>query len=85
MKLNAASEMFPVTWREFGQVHPFAPANQSVGYREMIVELEAMLCAATGYAAVSLQPNAGSQGNTPGCWSFAHITRRAARRTAMCA
>ena len=66
MKLNAASEMFPVTWREFGQVHPFAPANQSVGYREMIVELEAMLCAATGYAAVSLQPNAGSQGEYAG-------------------
>ena len=66
MKLNAASEMFPVTWREFGQVHPFAPANQSVGYREMIGELEAMLCAATGYAAVSLQPNAGSQGEYAG-------------------
>jgi glycine dehydrogenase len=66
MKLNAASEMFPVTWREFGQVHPFAPANQSVGYREMIGQLEAMLCAATGYAAVSLQPNAGSQGEYAG-------------------
>jgi glycine dehydrogenase len=66
MKLNAASEMLPVTWREFGQVHPFAPANQSVGYREMIGQLEAMLCAATGYAAVSLQPNAGSQGEYAG-------------------
>jgi glycine dehydrogenase len=66
MKLNAASEMIPVTWREFGQVHPFAPANQTVGYREMIGELEAMLCAATGYAAVSLQPNAGSQGEYAG-------------------
>ncbi len=66
MKLNAASEMIPVTWREFGQVHPLAPANQSVGYREMIVELEAMLCAVTGYAAVSLQPNAGSQGEYAG-------------------
>jgi glycine dehydrogenase len=66
MKLNAASEMFPVTWREFGQVHPFAPANQSVGYREMIGQLESMLCAATGYAAVSLQPNAGSQGEYAG-------------------
>ncbi len=66
MKLNAASEMIPVTWREFAQVHPFAPANQTVGYREMIGELEAMLCAATGYAAVSLQPNAGSQGEYAG-------------------
>jgi len=66
MKLNAASEMFPVTWREFGQVHPFAPANQTVGYRDMVGQLEAMLCAATGYAAVSLQPNAGSQGEYAG-------------------
>jgi glycine dehydrogenase len=66
MKLNAASEMIPITWREFAQVHPFAPANQTVGYREMIGELEAMLCAVTGYAAVSLQPNAGSQGEYAG-------------------
>jgi glycine dehydrogenase len=66
MKLNAASEMIPVTWREFAHVHPFAPANQTVGYREMIGELEQMLCAATGYAAVSLQPNAGSQGEYAG-------------------
>ena len=66
MKLNAVSEMIPVTWREFAQIHPFAPANQTVGYREMIGELERMLCAATGYAAVSLQPNAGSQGEYAG-------------------
>jgi glycine dehydrogenase len=66
MKLNAVSEMLPVTWREFASVHPFAPANQAVGYREMIGELEQMLCAATGYAAVSLQPNAGSQGEYAG-------------------
>src|SRR5207248_4694267 len=66
MKLNAAIEMFPVTWREFSHLHPFAPANQTVGYREMISQLERMLCAVTGYAAVSLQPNAGSQGEYAG-------------------
>ncbi|MCP6098962.1 hypothetical protein NL366_27470, partial [Klebsiella pneumoniae] len=56
MKLNAASEMIPVTWAEFGNLHPFAPAAQSQGYLQMTNELEAMLCAATGYDAVSLQP-----------------------------
>lgn len=66
MKLNATSEMIPVTWPEFSSIHPFAPDEQTVGYREMIAQLEAMLCAATGYAAVSLQPNAGSQGEYAG-------------------
>src|SRR6202163_1923250 len=66
MKLNAVSEMLPVTWPEFAHLHPFAPANQTVGYREMIGGLERMLCAVTGYAAVSLQPNAGSQGEYAG-------------------
>ena len=66
MKLNATSEMIPVTWRAFAHVHPFAPASQTAGYRAMIGELEDMLCAATGYAAVSLQPNAGSQGEYTG-------------------
>ncbi|CAG2149941.1 aminomethyl-transferring glycine dehydrogenase [Cupriavidus plantarum] len=66
MKLNATSEMIPVTWPEFSRIHPFAPLDQTVGYREMIDQLEAMLCAATGYAAVSLQPNAGSQGEYAG-------------------
>ncbi|MGG1945501.1 aminomethyl-transferring glycine dehydrogenase [Trinickia sp. NRRL B-1857] len=66
MKLNATSEMLPVTWPEFSQIHPFAPAEQTVGYREMIDQLEQMLVAATGYAAVSLQPNAGSQGEYAG-------------------
>ncbi|MFZ4527859.1 MAG: aminomethyl-transferring glycine dehydrogenase [Undibacterium curvum] len=66
MKLNATSEMIPVTWPEFSNIHPFAPQDQTVGYREMIDQLEAMLCAATGYAAVSLQPNAGSQGEYAG-------------------
>jgi glycine dehydrogenase len=66
MKLNATSEMIPVTWPEFSNIHPFAPEAQTVGYREMIAQLEAMLCALTGYAAVSLQPNAGSQGEYAG-------------------
>ena len=66
MKLNATSEMIPVTWPEFGNMHPFAPAEQAVGYREMIASLETMLVHATGYAAVSIQPNAGSQGEYAG-------------------
>nr|WP_314583784.1 aminomethyl-transferring glycine dehydrogenase [uncultured Pseudomonas sp.] len=66
MKLNAASEMIPVTWAEFGAIHPFAPADQAEGYAQLTTELEAMLCAATGYDAVSLQPNAGSQGEYAG-------------------
>ncbi|MFZ3288166.1 MAG: aminomethyl-transferring glycine dehydrogenase [Telluria sp.] len=66
MKLNATSEMIPVTWPEFSNIHPFAPEAQTVGYREMIGQLEDMLCALTGYAAISLQPNAGSQGEYAG-------------------
>src|SRR2546426_3643387 len=66
MKLNSVAEMIPITWREFAHMHPFAPTDQTQGYREMIVGLERMLCAATGYTAVSLQPNAGSQGEYAG-------------------
>ena len=66
MKLNATTEMLPVTWREFGALHPFAPREQSKGYRRLTTELEQMLCACTGYDAVSLQPNAGSQGEYAG-------------------
>jgi glycine dehydrogenase len=66
MKLNAASEMIPVTWAEFGNLHPFAPTEQSAGYQQLTNELEAMLCAATGYDSISLQPNAGSQGEYAG-------------------
>jgi len=66
MKLNATSEMIPVTWPAFAHMHPFAPSSQAEGYRAMIASLEDMLCAATGYAAVSLQPNAGSQGEYTG-------------------
>jgi glycine dehydrogenase len=66
MKLNATSEMIPVTWREFAHIHPFAPAAQWHGYRELIGDLESRLAKATGYAAVSIQPNAGSQGEYAG-------------------
>ncbi|OGA28947.1 MAG: glycine dehydrogenase (aminomethyl-transferring) [Betaproteobacteria bacterium RIFCSPLOWO2_02_FULL_65_24] len=66
MKLNATSEMIPIGWPEFARMHPFAPAAQTAGYRRLIAELERMLCAITGYAAVSLQPNAGSQGEYAG-------------------
>ena len=66
MKLNATSEMLPVTWPEFGALHPFAPEDQSRGYAELAADLERMLCVVTGYDAVSLQPNAGSQGEYAG-------------------
>ncbi|MBS0391670.1 MAG: aminomethyl-transferring glycine dehydrogenase [Proteobacteria bacterium] len=66
MKLNATSEMIPITWPEFANVHPFAPAGQLAGYAELDQLLQRWLCAATGYAGVSLQPNAGSQGEYAG-------------------
>jgi glycine dehydrogenase len=66
MKLNAAAEMEPITWPEFADLHPFAPAGQARGYAELIAELSAWLAEITGYAAVSLQPNAGSQGELAG-------------------
>ena len=66
MKLNAASEMYPVSWEEFSRMHPFAPADQTEGYRQVCAELEDALCAITGFAAVSLQPNSGAQGEFAG-------------------
>ena len=66
MKLNATSEMIPITWPEFGNVHPFAPADQQAGYAELDQQLRAWLSSITGYADVSLQPNAGSQGEYAG-------------------
>ncbi|NBE79439.1 aminomethyl-transferring glycine dehydrogenase [Micromonospora rubida] len=66
MKLNATTEMEPVSWAEFAHVHPFAPAGQTAGYREMIAQLEGWLAEVTGYDAVSVQPNAGSQGELAG-------------------
>ena len=66
MKLNATSEMIPITWPEFAHVHPFAPRDQLQGYAELDEQLRAWLCQATGYAGISLQPNAGSQGEYAG-------------------
>jgi glycine dehydrogenase len=66
MKLNATTEMEAITWNEFSSIHPFSPTDQSVGYRELIEQLSKWLIAITGYDAVSLQPNAGSQGEFAG-------------------
>jgi glycine dehydrogenase len=66
MKLNAASEMLPITWPEFSRLHPFAPTDQAEGYRQVFAELESMLAEITGFAAVSLQPNSGAQGEYGG-------------------
>ena len=66
MKLNSVSELMPVSWPEFGSLHPYAPLDQAQGYQQMITELEDMLCRATGYDAVSLQPNSGAQGEYAG-------------------
>jgi glycine dehydrogenase len=83
MKLNATSEMIPITWPEFADVHPFAPLDQLAGYEQLRTQLEDWLCQATGYSGVSLQPNAGSQGEYAGllvirAW---HAARGEAHRT----
>ena len=66
MKLNATSEMIPLTWPEFGALHPFAPAEQAEGYHALFKRLEQWLCDITGYDAISLQPNSGAQGEYAG-------------------
>jgi glycine dehydrogenase len=66
MKLNAAAEMFPVSWPEFGKIHPFAPLKQTRGYQKLFDQLESWLAEITGFAGISLQPNAGSQGEYAG-------------------
>ncbi|MEL7275064.1 MAG: aminomethyl-transferring glycine dehydrogenase [Pseudomonadota bacterium] len=66
MKLNATAEMMPVSWPEFSDIHPFAPADQQEGYRTLIDDLNAKLCAVTGYDAISMQPNSGAQGEYAG-------------------
>jgi glycine dehydrogenase len=82
MKLNATTEMIPVTWKEFGAMHPFAPLEQAQGYQQLISELEQMLVACTGYDAVSLQPNAGSQGEYAGLLAIRayHASRNESHR-----
>jgi glycine dehydrogenase len=83
MKLNATSEMIPITWPEFAQVHPFAPADQLAGYTQVDGQLRAWLCQATGYADISLQPNAGSQGEYAGLLAIRgwHASRNEAHRS----
>ncbi len=82
MKLNATSEMIPVTWRGFSLLHPFAPLDQTQGYQQLFEELEAMLAEITGFDAVSLQPNAGSQGEYAGLLAIAgyHASRGESHR-----
>jgi glycine dehydrogenase len=77
MKLNATAEMIPVTWPEFGALHPFAPADQAHGYTELFEDLKAWLCDITGYDAVSLQPNSGAQGEYAGLLAIRgyHLSR----------
>jgi glycine dehydrogenase len=83
MKLNATAEMIPVTWAEFGALHPFAPVDQAQGYRELFRNLELALAEITGFSAVSLQPNAGSQGEYAGLLAIRayHRSRGDAQRT----
>ncbi len=82
MKLNATSEMIPITWPEFANIHPFAPADQLRGYAELDQQLRDWLCEATGYAGISLQPNAGSQGEYAGLLAIKafHASRGEERR-----
>ncbi len=82
MKLNATAEMFPISWPEFSRIHPFAPNEQTAGYREMCTQLESWLAEITGFAAVSLQPNAGSQGEYAGLLAIRgyHASRDQAAR-----
>ena len=82
MKLNAASELIPVSWPEFSKIHPFAPVDQTEGYQTIITELEDMLCAITGFTACSLQPNSGAQGEYAGllCISAYHEDRKEGHR-----
>ncbi len=75
MKLNATSEMMPMSWPEVANMHPFVPADQSIGYREMLSLLEGWLAQVTGFAGVSLQPNAGSQGEYAGLLAIYHYHR----------
>jgi glycine dehydrogenase len=75
MKLNAAAEMMPITWPEFSSIHPFAPADQMLGYKEAIDDLAAKLCEVTGYDAMSMQPNSGAQGEYAGLLTIAAYHR----------
>ncbi|SHH17151.1 glycine dehydrogenase [Cognatiyoonia sediminum] len=75
MKLNSAAEMMPVSWREFSLLHPYAPEDQALGYKEMIDDLSSKLCDITGYDAISMQPNSGAQGEYAGLLTIASYHR----------
>ena len=84
MKLNATIEMIPVTWPEFGNLHPFVPEDQAQGYHEMIADLNDKLCQITGYDAISQQPNSGAQGEYAGLSDHPQLSLRPRRRAAQC-
>ncbi|MGV2123919.1 aminomethyl-transferring glycine dehydrogenase [Agrobacterium vitis] len=83
MKLNATAEMLPITWPEFSDIHPFAPTDQALGYKEMIDDLSEKLCAVTGYDAISMQPNSGAQGEYAGLLTIRnyHLAKGDTHRT----
>ncbi|NML73728.1 aminomethyl-transferring glycine dehydrogenase [Rhizobium sp. S-51] len=83
MKLNATAEMLPITWPEFSEIHPFAPADQALGYKQMIDDLSEKLCAVTGYDAISMQPNSGAQGEYAGLLTIRnyHLAKGDTHRT----
>ncbi|HLX91899.1 MAG TPA: aminomethyl-transferring glycine dehydrogenase [Puia sp.] len=85
MKLNAASELIPISWPEFSQLHPFAPPDQWLGYRQILIELERFLSEITGFAATSLQPNSGAQGEFSGLLAIReyHAARNESHRNVM--
>jgi len=85
MKLNAAAQMEPITWPEFAEIHPYAPAEQTRGYQKMLQQLDEQLQEITGYDAFSLQPNSGAQGNTQGFSPSAATSRPRAKATALSA
>ena len=83
MKLNAATELFALSWPEFGAIHPFVPADQAEGYHQLISELEKDLCEITGFAGISFQPNSGAAGEYAGLMVIRayHISRGDGKRT----
>ncbi|MEO0700761.1 MAG: aminomethyl-transferring glycine dehydrogenase [Pseudomonadota bacterium] len=84
MKLNSAAEMMPITWPDFSNLHPFAPAEQVAGYHEMIADLETKLCDITGYEAMSMQPNSGAQGEYAGLLTIAAYHRARGEERNIC-
>ena len=84
MKLNAATEMMPVSWPEFADLHPFVPAEQAAGYHQIFEELATYLCECTGFTACSLQPNSGAQGEYAGLLTIRAYHFGSRQRTSHC-